>query len=384
MDDGQWIYGPNPFFSVSELSKAPAEISQCVAEKEWEEFHDKLEDFPHSFQLENQEQLIPDTLKRLKKGIESALSVGLKTSLETARARNLLAYLLFCLGHPADSLAQTDEALSVDGQQQNIVSLANRAVILWQTGRRDDAGKQVELLQDLKSDKGFSYLHVKARAELAFCYTRMGPRFFSKAIAVFKDVLEQAKEPEKWLWTFGLALTKRRCLRLQLAPYMQEHDRRGEFFATLKSFQTVLENTQCTNLKAKTFAELAMLPSMTTDTQIKADLMAAMHGMSPKDCCEQALQLDGNDVSVLTKCGMIFGKEKNFTRAIGILTKAVSLRKSSRSYHHIGLAYKALAKSAEQDGGPPPPSCSADFASAGHLLNRETTSDNTRQHNPCV
>ena len=86
---------------------------RLVSEQEKNTFQAQLADFPHTFQLEDQERLRTDKVKKLKSGLESALSVGYKTNLETARARNLLAFALWRLDRRDDALQELDLVLSL-------------------------------------------------------------------------------------------------------------------------------------------------------------------------------------------------------------------------------------------------------------------------------
>ena len=177
-------------------------------------FEAQLADFPHTFQDQFLKRLLPNKLKQLTSGLESALSVGHETGLETARARNLLAFVQWHLNRPDEALQQLDHVLGMEDQRNNLVTLANKAVILWRQGCFSDAEDQVKSLRHIQeNDEDFQYLVVKAKAELAFTYTRLGPAFSPSAISAFTQVLKEAREPEKWLWKFGLALTRRRSLR---------------------------------------------------------------------------------------------------------------------------------------------------------------------------
>nr|KAG5687390.1 hypothetical protein BaRGS_019894 [Batillaria attramentaria] len=157
----------------------PYEVLELEREKQWKSFRSRLADFPHSFLLDDKGHLTQDKLKRLEKGLQSALGVGHETVLETARARNLLGYVHWLSKDSTQALLETEKVLAMDGQQMNILSLANKAVMLWWTGDLKEAEKQVDMLDKLRSVHDFDYLLVKAKAELAFSYTRFGPKYIS-------------------------------------------------------------------------------------------------------------------------------------------------------------------------------------------------------------
>ncbi|KAK7498794.1 hypothetical protein BaRGS_00009886 [Batillaria attramentaria] len=295
------------------------------------------------------EKMGTDNKNRLRKGLQSALSAGHDTGLETARYKNYLAYLV-SERNKSEALDMTEEALSVEGEGHNLVSLANKTVILWQLGRRREAGEELSRLEALKESADFDYLKVKAKAELAFCYTRLGPKFFPRAISIFTEVLVEARKPEKWLWTFGLALTKRRMLRLDMAPMFKgKRNLREESFEVLRLYLDVINNTDSRNLNAKAHAEITeLIAGVTVDRQLKRDLAVAAR-MTPTDASERALQLDGEDHSVLCKTSKTFRRSQQLERAAEVLEKALTIRKSSTAYHHLGLVYKALARDKKRE-----------------------------------
>ncbi|XP_076453041.1 uncharacterized protein LOC143288438 [Babylonia areolata] len=310
-------------------------------QKSYEAFNAQLKDFPHSFHLQNQEGLFNDQLKKVKGTLESALAVGYPTSLETARARNLLAYLHFRLGQPSEALIQIETVLSLEGQQHNLVSLANKAVILWRMEQRSQAQEQVQKLITMKAELSeCSYLVVKAKAELAFSYTRFGPRFYPIAEMCFKEVIPQALEPELWLWKFGMALTRRRMLP-SFVWEKSEHEE--DLHTVLSSFLEIVSCCASDSLKARTYAEIACLLFSPRSDGLKESLQKKAN-MSAENACEMAVKSGGNENSVLWKCGKIYRYVRKTEHSRDLLQRAVSMRPTSKGHHQMGLTCIALAK----------------------------------------
>ena len=337
------------FFHISDSSRALKDLLK----KDKATFEAQLADFPHTFQLQDLESLRLSRIKSLKSGLESALSVGYKTGLETARARNLLAFALWRLDRTDDALEQLELVLNMpDDQSTNLVTLANKAVILWRQDRISYAEDHVKLLRQIQEgNEDFQYLVVKANAELAFSYTRLGPTFSPRAISLFSQVIPEAREPEKWLWKFGLALTRRRLLRAQpqtLSTTLAA-DTEKEQRDLLMLFLEIASKCTSANLKAKTYAEIATLLNLVWKTQLRREFVQKV-GMNREEACERALQLDDNDNSVLCKCGVIFRYVRQTDRAREVLEKALSVRRSSRIYHHLGLTYQNLATDEKYKG----------------------------------
>ena len=313
--------------------------------QEQDQLQSQLSPFPHTCQQQDLQQLTPAKLRRLKSGLESALSVGHETTMETARYRNLLAYTLHCLDQPQAALQQLDMVLGMEDQRHNLVTLANKAVILHSQQQLSEAQEQVQALRAIQEeDDDFGYLVVKAKAELAFTYTRLGPKFSPRAVALFEEVLQQAREPEKWLWSFGLSLTKRRQLRMHPDTFtpMPPKETADEQRGLLQQLKEIAEHCSSSKLKAKTFAEIALLLDMVFRTPLSSEFCFRAQ-MTREKACEKALQLDDNDNSVLCKTGRIFRHFRKTERSRDLLEKAVRIRPSSTAYHHLGITYKALA-----------------------------------------
>ena len=308
-------------------------------EKSDSDFYGQLKDYPHSFQMEHQDKLLPNQLKSALEALESALRVGFETPMETARARNLLAYLHCRLRRLTEALQQTGLDGDCEGQQQNLVSLANRAVILWRLGQWDQAGEVVRELDDLRKSSQFPYLLVKAEAELAYTYTRFDPSLYRLALNLFGKVVQTGQQPEVWVWNFGLALTRRRLLSLDMTT---EANRQEDYISVLRLFQDIVQHSDSRSLKAKAYAEMALILFMPPQQEVK-EAVNGEAGMTVAQACDKALQLDGNDNSVLWKCGKLLRYLRQTERSCELLTRAVSLRPSTKGYHHLGLTYKALA-----------------------------------------
>ncbi|XP_025095352.1 uncharacterized protein LOC112564619 isoform X2 [Pomacea canaliculata] len=311
----------------------------CEPEKNRGDLVDQLEEFPHSFLMTDLQNKSKSYFERIKEGLVQGLKVGFKTTLETARAKNLLSYSLFLLGYPDEAIEEIDRALALEDQQTNIVSLANKAFIWISMDYYDQAQEQILVLQKLKTHSDFQYLETKAKGELAFSYTRMGPPFIPKTIKLFEEVLPKAREEEKFLWSFGLALTYRRAMHGQNIEVVTAIDNQEKSERTLNLLKYIIRESTSKNLQAKAYSELALLLNQ-NKTNESLNLEA---GMSIEEACNKALELDKDDYSVLVKTGRLFRYLKETERSRQVLETAVSIRPSSTVFHHLGLTYKALA-----------------------------------------
>ncbi|KAK7505386.1 hypothetical protein BaRGS_00003548 [Batillaria attramentaria] len=298
--------------------------------------------------MEDTEFLHIDTLKNVKNHLEAALQAdSFKTQYETAQVLNLVAFALFRLDQRKEALERTEQALAVDSEPKNIVSLANKAVILWHAERFQEAEECVRVLQDLReNDADFGYMVAKAKAEIAASYTRFGPRFTRQAVTNFNEVIPEGREPEVWVWKYGCALAQRHGLNLQHTPVLGGEGSKEKFLNVFELFEDIIQNSACTNLKAKAYAEVALLLDAPFDQETSNALLRKSH-MTPLGACEKALLLDDSDASILSKTANLYRRARDFPRALELLLKANKLQPSSRSYHYLGLVYKALASMAK-------------------------------------
>ncbi|PVD29647.1 hypothetical protein C0Q70_08902 [Pomacea canaliculata] len=283
----------------------------CEPEKNRGDLVDQLEEFPHSFLMTDLQNKSKSYFERIKEGLVQGLKVGFKTTLETARAKNLLSYSLFLLGYPDEAIEEIDRALALEDQQTNIVSLANKAFIWISMDYYDQAQEQILVLQKLKTHSDFQYLETKAKGELAFSYTRMGPPFIPKTIKLFEEVLPKAREEEKFLWSFGLALTYRRAMHGQNIEVVTAIDNQEKSERTLNLLKYIIRESTSKNLQAKAYSELALLLNQ-NKTNESLNLEA---GMSIEEACNKALELDKDDYSVLVKTGRLFRYLKETERS---------------------------------------------------------------------
>ncbi|XP_070206733.1 uncharacterized protein [Littorina saxatilis] len=299
-----------------------------------------LTDFPHSFQLDGGSRKA--ALIRLQRQEETALTAGqYTTAFDVARVHNLLAYILCTLKKGPEALVHVHTVL--ESQDKNIVSLANKVVILRRLGELREASEAYQRLKDLQQDEDFEYLKVLANAELAECYARSGRHMNKKAIELFKEVIPKGREPEVWSWRYGLALMYRQAGSLQCVLNASNDTSRFPRLS-LRQLKRVINGSTDETLKAKAYTEIAWLIFSTLDREMKMKLVNEA-GIGMIEACNKALQLDYTNTSVLRKVGRIFryAKGEYLNIACRLLERALSFQESSAIYHDLGLTYKAMA-----------------------------------------
>ena len=324
------------------------ELHQEEALKKEQEFDAKLADFPHSFQLQRSDTLTTEAIKRIKNHLEAAVASNHRgTTAEEVRTYNLLAYIRARLGQQKEALGELDKALALEGQKDNIVSLANMAVILWRMKRHGEACDLVQRLHDLRRESErdyFRYLVTKAKAELAASYLHFGYRYTEPAIEAFRDVIPESREPETSMWKFGLAVAYRQSLHLQCLPHLSDHGDGNRYEEVLKLLKEVIAGAGADNLnlKANAHAEIGLLIHTTWDENTKQKLCFSAN-TSPIKSVKTALALDKKDPSILVKSGRLFRYHKDLRSSVQNLKRSIQVQPSSQAYHHLALTFKAMA-----------------------------------------
>jgi hypothetical protein len=231
-------------------------------------------------------------------------------------------------------LRELDEVLSLPGQQQNLVTLANKARVLIDCCEYAEATSVVEALKSLRDDKDFPDLVVMVKGEIAVnCSLLPIQELFSCVAPDLFEIIPQTKDVEmKLLWQFYLACTLRVQLRenpqsLYVTPVKNFSEVEHKILDLLKE---VIKDTASKNLKAKAYAEIALLLNSTKRMSSKEFKRRA--GMTCEQACEMALREDNNDDSVLTTCGKLMRYLRKLKISRELLKKAVSILPSSWSY----------------------------------------------------
>ncbi|PVD35882.1 hypothetical protein C0Q70_02851 [Pomacea canaliculata] len=244
-------------------------------EEDKKEFLSKLKDFPHLFQLDYSE-LTHARIKSIHDRLRREQNDPFKSTAGDIRDLNFTAFLLFLINDIDDAIQLTETVLKTT-EGGNLVALGNMAVMLWLKRNRADGEKYAERLQNLKETcekSEFEANVARGKAEIAYCYSRMGMAFAARAVDVFEEVVHQI--PEEYSWKFGLALVLRRFTHLNYRVYYQVTAKTSRE-QNMKAFELLQEITNCASvpdLKAHAWAELGMLlgqPSLRWDQEYVKD-----------------------------------------------------------------------------------------------------------------
>ncbi|KAK7492540.1 hypothetical protein BaRGS_00016206 [Batillaria attramentaria] len=309
--------------------------------------HELLKPYPHLFQLQNYNDLTRARLGNIRDRVtrerdERRLGFGY-SKLERSRDSNLIAFTCYLLGDYETAKRESEEVLKED--PNNIVALANLTVFVFEKGSRVEAENWLRKLQKLSCTDEFMVKAVEGKAEMAYCYSRMGPSYTDFALQLFKEVVE--KRPQEFHWKFGFALALHRAVRpnQRMSPAIarktptQTAQQAIDFFLEVKKYGS-------DKLRARAAVELGLMLTKSTgkDYHLQGTIKSYCRSLSvtADKCFEEARRLDPNDASILTKYGQFFFRTRRRDKAQEMLEKAVSIRPTTTAHHILGLLMYSL------------------------------------------
>lgn len=305
----------------------------------------KLKDFPHLFQLDYSE-LTHARIKSIHDRLRREQNDPFKSTAGDIRDLNFTAFILFLINDIDNAIQLTETVLNTT-EGGNLVALGNMAVMLWLKRNRADGEKYAERLQNLKETcekSEFEANVARGKAEIAYCYSRMGMAFAARAVDVYEEVVHQI--PEEYSWKFGLALVLRRFTHLNYRAYYQVTAKTSRE-QNMKAFELLQEITNCASvpdLKAHAWAELGMLLGQPWNAELKDVSRKAQDvGLTAQYCFEEAIRCAPKNVDVLIKSGKFFTTVGDLRRSRALLEKGTKIRETSTGHHYLGNTFRKLA-----------------------------------------
>ncbi|XP_067652005.1 uncharacterized protein [Haliotis asinina] len=301
---------------------------------------DRLKDFPNSFQLE---EFVSLRQGRCRAAIKNCTKETFDSEFEEIRNENFLTLVLFKLGDTEEAMKMNERALLKD--PNNIVGLANRVYIRSWLGYGIDADVTFEKLETLRQSSNFETLYDSALGEKAYSYTRMGPKFYHRAIDLFEDVIK--RHPDDYLLIFGLALTYRRCLSQYIFSVNPVQDIGDRITCAINHMVTVVQNCKASDLVGKSYIQLGELYTMLDNCEypLTKEVVSRVNIkriMSTSDCYKKAYEVASNWF-VLERAGQYFRKLGANRLALDLLTKALNKREGSTFAHYqLAMVYKTM------------------------------------------
>ena len=267
---------------------------------------------------------------------------------EQVRTYNLVSFLYWSVGEKADGKLYNDKVLKMG--ECNIIAIAN---LIWFSLEEEDGyelSKSYKRFLDIRKTGQMRYLSLQGEAELAYCYTRLGLKYYETAVKHFNDVLEkvQGETIDKnsiMLWKFGLGLSLRRLSRLDsTTSEVQVCSRNERKKEAVTVFLSVIKDEWDSNrLKAMAYIQLGELCFAVEKERL------SKHIYFPKPFCNwseetfyrKALEICDWETYVLERYGKFLRYRKRFEEAETILRKSIYIRPTSFAHHHLALTLKS-------------------------------------------
>ncbi|KAK6177290.1 hypothetical protein SNE40_015417 [Patella caerulea] len=308
-------------------------------DQKFEDMKKRLQPFPNYFQLELQ-TVSCKTWKQVKQKLEEEEEAHVcQSDMEIRMDKNLKACVYYELGDPEKAGELLVEVLNSSGNK-NINASAMMALIHYKNGMFTESNNIMGQLEALK-DSGDTFLIDEACAEMAYGYSRIDARYYTKAIKLFEYVIKrQPVQHEQFVftWKFGLALTLRRCIRFDLRTLhpninLKETDERAD-----ELLVDIIKN--CTNdvYIAMACVERADLCSHDVDPSTNIDKLLV------ERLIEQGVNKAPNDHVILAKAGKLLRRIFHLRKAEKYLRKPVNIRETPLGLHQLGLLLKGKLK----------------------------------------
>ena len=266
---------------------------------------------------------------------------------EYVRSYNLISFLYWSLGETAHAKEYNNKVLEME--HDNVIAIAN---LIEFSIEEEDAYAIQNWNEKLLDIQKSSFLLLKGEAEIAYCYTRLGFKYYETAVKKFTDILEKSNsEPIAknlvMLWKYGIGLTLRRMSSLvSVQSEAQASIRKKRIKDAINVFVNLVKEenfTENNRNKAMAYTQLGEL-CFTVD---KERLMRTEY--FPQPFCswnEEIFYQTGwhmceGETYVLERYWKFLRYKKQYDDSEMMLRNSISIRETSFAHHHLALTLKS-------------------------------------------
>ena len=271
---------------------------------------------------------------------------------EWVRTYNLVSFLYLVIGKTKDAKTYNEKVLEIE--EHNMIASTN---LVWYNLELQDAYEvhnAYKHIEELKQSQHFQAYYVKAEAEIAYCFTRLGLRYQETAENKCKDVLAKANVTDVdknsvMLWMYGLGLILKRLSKLASArTESQTISRNKRRKDAIKLFiELVTEEWDSKRLKAMALIQLGELSyTIAQENLRKTDFFPEPYSKWYEEkFYKAALQLSDKETYVLERYGKFLRYKKKYNESETTLRKSLGIRPTSFAHHHLALTLKSKLSS---------------------------------------
>ncbi|XP_032821304.2 uncharacterized protein LOC116948595 [Petromyzon marinus] len=269
---------------------------------------------------------------------------------------NSLAYFYLRRNKYKDAKPLVEEALAKE--PHSLTALANQCEMFLIQFKFPEAEKAVCAMEEESENKEAI---VTALAEQGYCYSRMGPTAYMKAIAKFTQAITMGhghcSADKMASWNFSVASNCSRIMAKQIVKEFPDLNIHEHFVKGRQALLFVI-NTAKRALKAKAYIVLGELTKIYFTEFMHRLLNYDMdrvidvtdETITTSQCFELACEWGSSDYWVLERAGKHQRHRRDFLKALELLWKAHSFYPTAFNLHHLGLTYRSLAWNAYKTG----------------------------------
>ena len=319
-----------------------------------EKIKETLQGIPHCFVLRDclvgrSKESVKNVIDGLLREIDNEIY---ELDNEWIRTYNFMSFLHWTLGEKDKAIAYNEKVLELEGD--NVIAIANKSWFCLETEDAYELNITYAKLEKLHGKPDYPVCRVKADAELAYCYTRLGLKQQETARMRFGRVIDEAFDlrPDNaidrnliMLWKYGLGLITRRVSKLHCSRSADQvircSQRRKE---AIEIFLDVIhEHWDSKRLKAMAYAQLGEL----SFAVLKDEHNLKDYFPQPYETWDQemfyrtALTLYDKETYILERYGQFLRYKKRYDESEVILRKSIKIRPTSHAHHHLALTLKS-------------------------------------------
>lgn len=270
---------------------------------------------------------------------------GFDSDEENVRILNFISYLYWRKrdGEKSHYFAEKAKVFKT----KSLVALNNAIIFHYDSDEISQYNTLMEYTVSLRQDEvRFKQLKALARAEIAYCYSRMGPEYHEKAEHLFRKAIDKIFPKRNYLWEFGLAITLRRqanIFAMRSPSDFKPEERNHEAIFILERITEMSEDRQ---LAARAWVELGVIMAFGECNNMILDCK----GFSSKECFHNALLLCPRAYFVLQRYGQHLRYIRKFNESKEILEKSISIQDTQFARHHLALTLTKLVLKGDSNG----------------------------------
>lgn len=322
-----------------------------------QQFKEMLAAFPSSFDL-NFEILTREKKQAEREQLLNKLKGKFIIVDEEIRLQNLVSYLSFLLGDTVKAYELNNKVLQK--QNINVTALANRAWFDRKNGNFYQAQKGLEKLQNLAQNENMNVWEDTlkfARGENAIALASCGPKFYKMAVHAFESLLKNLPNNEEVIvmWNFEYGLCLKRTLNVFNSTTLPRDDVKRTMKRACTAFANVIQSSQLKTFQARAWCCLGELAytvqhhPITYGHDLTRYIPPHCFTQTVLDYFEKAIHLDNEDFDVNLTCARYYHYHDKDNESVKHFEKALSIRQTSKAYHHYALTLKRIEKKRQEE-----------------------------------